>query len=124
MDVNNYRPISVLSVIAKVFEKIVFKQFYEYLSHNNLLSQNQSGFRPRHSTLTASKFNFKHISGGQVAAAIKDIPSKKASGLDKIPCIISESLSIIFNKSLISGIFPDDLKGSPNFQERRTIGCK
>ena len=52
-DVNNYRPISVLSVIAKVFEKIVFKQFYEYLSDNNLLSQNQSGFRPRHSTLTA-----------------------------------------------------------------------
>jgi hypothetical protein len=42
-----------LSVIAKVFEKIVFKQFYEYLSDNNLLSQNQSGFRPRHSTLTA-----------------------------------------------------------------------
>ena len=73
---------------------------------------------------STSKFNFKHISGGQVAAAIKDIPSKKASGLDKIPCIISESLSIIFNKSLISGIFPDDLKGSPNFQERRTIGCK
>ena len=52
-DANNYRPISVLSVIAKVFEKIVFKQFYEYLSDNNLLSQNQSGFRPRHSTLTA-----------------------------------------------------------------------
>ena len=63
---------------------------------------------------STSKFNFKHISAGQVAAAIRDIPSKKASGLDKIPCnmikgvagIISESLSIIFNKSLISGIFP------------------
>ena len=26
---------------------------------------------------STSKFNFKHISGGQVAAAIKDIPSKK-----------------------------------------------
>ena len=70
--------------------------------------------------LSTSKFNFKHISGGQVAAAIKDIPSKKASGSDKIPCnvikgvasIIPESLSIIFNKSLISGIFPDDLKSA------------
>ena len=69
---------------------------------------------------STSKFNFKHISAGQVAAAIRDIPSKKASGLDKIPCnvikgvagIISESLSIIFNKSLISGIFPDDLKSA------------
>ena len=69
---------------------------------------------------STSKFNFKHISAGQVAAAIRDIPSKKASGLDKIPCnvikgvagIISESLSIIFNKSLISGIFPDDIKSA------------
>jgi hypothetical protein len=69
---------------------------------------------------STSKFNFKHISVGQVAAAIRDIPSKKASGLDKIPCnvikgvagIISESLSIIFNKSLISGIFPDDIKSA------------
>ncbi len=69
---------------------------------------------------STSKFNFKHISAGQVAAAIRDIPPKKASGLDKIPCnvikgvagIISESLSIIFNKSLISGIFPDDLKSA------------
>jgi hypothetical protein len=51
-EVNNYRPISVLSVIAKVFEKIVFNQFYEYIS-NDLLSTNQSGFRPFHSTVTA-----------------------------------------------------------------------
>ena len=60
------------------------------------------------------------ISAGQVVAAIRDIPSKKAPGLDKIPCnvikgvagTISESLSIIFNKSLISGIFPDDIKSA------------
>ena len=52
-EVNNYRPISVLSVIAKVFEKIVFNQFYEYSSSNDLLSTNQSGFRPFHSTVTA-----------------------------------------------------------------------
>jgi hypothetical protein len=40
-EVNNYRPISVLSVIAKIFEKIVFNQFYEYFSSNDLLSTNQ-----------------------------------------------------------------------------------
>ncbi len=34
---------------------------------------------------STSKFNFKHISAGQVAAAIRDIPPKKAFGLDKIP---------------------------------------
>jgi hypothetical protein len=39
-------------VIAKVVEKIVFNQFYEYFSSNDLLSTNQSGFRPFHSTVT------------------------------------------------------------------------
>jgi hypothetical protein len=47
-----------------------------------------------------------------------EIPSKKASGLDNIPCsiiknvarIISGPLSKIFNKSLSSGVFPDELK--------------
>ena len=35
--VGNYRPISVLSVISKVFEKVVFMQLSDYLSENRLL---------------------------------------------------------------------------------------
>ena len=34
----NYRPISVLSILAKVFESLVHKQVYSYFSSNNLLS--------------------------------------------------------------------------------------
>ena len=49
---NNYRPISVLPVVARIFEKIVFDQLYNYLSRNDLLTKTQSGFRPLHSTLT------------------------------------------------------------------------
>ena len=52
MDPNNYRPISVLPVIAKIFEKAIFNQTYDFLSENKLLSDLQSGFRPLHSTLT------------------------------------------------------------------------
>ena len=50
---NNYRPISVISAIAKVFERIVYNQLSSYLSVNNILSQHQSGFRSFHSTVTA-----------------------------------------------------------------------
>ena len=50
---NNYRPISVISVVAKIFEKFTFEQLYEYLNNNNLISASQSGFRSLHSTLTA-----------------------------------------------------------------------
>ena len=43
---NNYRPISLLPILAKVFEKIIFKHLYNHLMTNNLISKNQSGFRP------------------------------------------------------------------------------
>ena len=49
----NYRPISILPVICKVFEKEVFRQLYGYLTDNDLLSKHQSGFRPKHSTVSA-----------------------------------------------------------------------
>ena len=52
-DMNNYRPISVISAIAKVFERIVYNQLSSYLSENNILSKYQSGFRSFHSTVTA-----------------------------------------------------------------------
>ena len=48
---NNYRPISLLPICGKILEKIVFDQVYAFLSVNNLLSQNQSGFRPGDSSI-------------------------------------------------------------------------
>ena len=50
----NYRPISLLPAISKVFEKVVYSQVYEYLSKNNLLYKNQYGFRKKHSTELAA----------------------------------------------------------------------
>ena len=47
---NNYRPVSILSTISKVFEKLVYEQLYDYFVSNNLLSDRQFGFRQLHST--------------------------------------------------------------------------
>ena len=52
-DPNNYRPISVIPVVSKVLEKIVYNQLYHYLDDDKLLLGCQSGFRSLHSTLTA-----------------------------------------------------------------------
>ena len=47
----NYRPISLLPICEKIFEKIVFDEIYEHLTENKLLSDKQSGFRPGDSTI-------------------------------------------------------------------------
>ena len=49
----NYRPISILSVIAKLFEKLVCAQLNPFLTENNILSSCQSGFRKNYSTASA-----------------------------------------------------------------------
>ena len=46
----NYRPISVLPVIGKIFEKIVNKQLMDFLEVNNMLEPHQYGFRKKYST--------------------------------------------------------------------------
>ena len=48
----NYRPISLLPICEKIFEKkIIFDEIYEHLTANKLLSYRQSGFRPGDSTI-------------------------------------------------------------------------
>ena len=47
------RVVPIFKSVAKIFEKIVCDQFYEYLSFNDLISHHQSGFPPTYSTTTA-----------------------------------------------------------------------
>ena len=46
-DVSNYRPISLLSNISKIFERIVFERIYEFCEENKLLTSKNSGFEKR-----------------------------------------------------------------------------
>ena len=48
--IKNYRPISLLPICSKIVEKTISKNLYSYLNANNLLTKNQSGFRPGDST--------------------------------------------------------------------------
>jgi hypothetical protein len=46
----NYRPISLLPVFSKIFEKVVFTQLYDYFHYHKLLYSSQYGYRKEHST--------------------------------------------------------------------------
>ena len=73
--VNNYRPISLLNSISKIFEKVIHQQLNSYLLQNNLLYGSQYGFRSNHSTELAALGLVERISGamdsGQVPTYLK-----------------------------------------------------
>ena len=51
--VTNYRPISILTIFSKIFEKVISSRLENYLEKNNILHENQFGFRRKMSTCTA-----------------------------------------------------------------------
>ena len=52
-DVNNYRPISLLTVWSKIFERVMYNRMYNYMEHFSLFYKKQFGFRSKHSTIDA-----------------------------------------------------------------------
>ena len=49
-DLNNYRPISVLSQFNQIFERLISKRLMSFIDKYNILSKKQFGFRKRHNT--------------------------------------------------------------------------
>ena len=50
MELSNYRPISVLNIFSKIFERLMYNKSIQFLTQYNDLYQNQFGFRQGHST--------------------------------------------------------------------------
>ena len=71
---NNYRPVSILSAISKVFEKLLYEQLYDYFVSSNLLSDRQFGFRQFHSTastlLDSTHESFINMERGKINIAV------------------------------------------------------
>ena len=50
LDPNNYRPVSLLSIFSKIYEKVMYTRLYKFLENSNLFYSKQFGFRSKHST--------------------------------------------------------------------------
>ena len=57
----NYRPISLLSVFSKIYEKLIYTRVYSYLTKKDLIYSKQFGFRSNHSTNHAIISITEHI---------------------------------------------------------------
>lgn len=100
-DPSNYRPISLLSILSKILEKIIATQLVNFLESKNLLSCTQHGFRPNLSTVTALT---------KVTNNIYDNMDNKTISLltlcDLSKAFDSVSHEILLNKMYNTGIDP------------------
>ena len=92
---SNYRPISLLPAMSKIFEKVIFQQLYEYFQSKHLFYCSQYGFRKGHSTELAALEVVDRI--------IKDMDN------EELPINIYLDLSKAFD-TLDHGILLDKLK--------------
>ena len=53
LDRKNYRPVSILSPVSKVLEKVIYEQIYSYFTRNSIFHPNLHGYRSNRSTQTA-----------------------------------------------------------------------
>ena len=87
-DVNNYRPISILPILGKIFERIVYNQLYYFLEKYNLLHCNQFGFRKNRSTIDAVMdqldFVYNNLDQGNAVISIFMDFSKAFDCLDHV----------------------------------------
>ena len=73
-EVNNYRPISLLPVLSKVFEKVLHKRITSFVEKHSVLSSTQYGFRanysPEHAVLDVVSTCYNNISNKQYTGLI------------------------------------------------------
>ena len=55
--IKNYRPVSLLPICGKIFERWLYETMFDFFSKNNLLSRNQSGCRPERFLHQSTSFN-------------------------------------------------------------------
>ena len=89
-EISNYRPISLLSNMSKVLEKVVYKRLYDYLMENNLLIEQNSGFKQNDSTIN------------QLLKIVHQIYVNINEGKDT--CLVFLDVSKAFDKVWIDGL--------------------
>ena len=97
-DCDNYRPISILSTVAKIFEKLICGQRNKYLVNQNVLSKHHPGFREGHLTSPSLLSTTNSWLLNIVSGMIKEYCSKER--IFEVPCIKYKPLSDQFYNSL------------------------
>ena len=114
-ELNNYRPISKLSVLAKIHESFINLQLKQFLAAENILNDFQSGFRTGHSTITAAT-----IVTNDIINALDKKQHCAALFVDLSKAFDSVDHALLLNKLRSIGFSPKAVKWFQNYFTDRT----
>jgi hypothetical protein len=100
---SNYRPISILPCFSKILERLIFNRLYNFLSANDILHDNQYGFRKNHSTDLALLDIYNKIS-----SALSNKEHSIGIFLD-----LSKAFDTIDHSILVSKLYHYGIRGLP-----------
>ena len=115
----NYRPISLLTTISKVLEKIVYQRIYGFLQTTGQLYENQYGFREAHSC--------EHAIGKVINGIVKSLENKEASAcvlLDLSKAFDTIEHTIMLEKLSLYGIHGNALAWFKSYLSGRMLRVK
>ena len=117
-NLNNYRPITVLPTIARVFEKLIYQQLYQFLDKHKILGKQQCGFRSLHSTALALSEATNHW-----LMNIDNCNMNSIVFLDIRKAFDTIDHQILIKKLSQYGIQDDELNFFESYLENRTQCC-
>ena len=115
----NYRPISLLSCISKILEKVVSSQLVAHLENQDLIYPNQYGFRK------------KHITTHALLKLLDDVGKNKAKNKTTLSifCDLRKAFDVVSHDILLQklnhyGVVGQDLQWFKSYQNGRTQNVK